>query len=294
MIADLSQYVLEVLRRDEEFVLYRGVHSNQSGLPSILLLAAASMQPALETLKKIEYEYSLRDELDSAWAVRSLALSGHRGQMTLVLEDPGGETLDHFLPGPMEMTRFLRFAVGTATALSGLHEKELIHKDVKPANVLVNTATGQARLLGFGIASRLPRERQAPEPPEFIAGTLAYMAPEQTGRMNRSIDSRSYLYALGVTLYEMLTGGLPFNAIDAMEWIHCHIARQPAAPSNLVLAVPQAISAIVVKLLAKAAEDRYQTAVGLEHDLRRCLTDWETLQRVDSFTLGERDIPGSL
>src|SRR6202023_2688012 len=136
--------------------------------------------------------------------------------------------------------------------------------------------------------------RQSPAPPQFIAGTLAYMAPEQTGRMTRSIDSRSDLYALGVTFYQMLTGGLPFNAIDAMEWIHCHIARQPVAPSNLVPAVPQAISAIVVKLLAKAAEDRYQTAVGLEHDLRRCLTDWETLQRVDSFTLGERDIPGRL
>ena len=141
--------------------------------------------------------------------------------MTLVLEDPGGETLDRFLPGPMEMTRFLRFAVGIATALSGLHEKGLIHKDVKPANVLVNPATGQARLMGFGIASRLPRERQAPEPPEFIAGTLPYMAPEQTGRMNRSIDSRSDLYALGVTLYEMLTGTLPFTASDPMELVHC-------------------------------------------------------------------------
>ena len=110
---ELSQYVLEALRRDEEFVLYRGEHSNQPGSPSVLLLAPASMQPALETLKKIEHEYSLRDELDSAWAVRSLALSEHRGQMTLVLEDPGGETLDRFLPGPMEMTQFLRFAVGT-------------------------------------------------------------------------------------------------------------------------------------------------------------------------------------
>ena len=220
----------KLIRRDEEFVLYRGEHSNQPGSPSVFLLAPASKQPALETIKKIEHEYSLRDELDSAWAVRSLALSEHRGQMTLVLEDPGGETLDRFLPGPMEMTRFLRFAVGIATALSGLHEKGLIHKDVKPANVLVNPATGQARLMGFGIASRLPRERQAPEPPEFIAGTLPYMAPEQTGRMNRSIDSRSDLYALGVTLYEMLTGSFPFTASDPMEWVHCHIARQPMPP----------------------------------------------------------------
>ena len=235
---DLSQYLLEALRTDEEMVLYRGAQSNQSGLPSILLLAPASMQPAPETRRKIEHEYSLRDQLDSTWAVRPLALFEHRGQRTLVLEDPGGETLDRYLPGPMEMTRFLRFAVGTAAAISGLHEKELIHKDVKPANVLVNPATGQARLMGFGIASRLPRERQAPEPPEFIAGTLAYMAPEQTGRMNRSIDSRSDLYALGVTLYEMVTGTLPFTASDPMELVHSHIARPPVPPRERVKSIP--------------------------------------------------------
>src|SRR5437667_12360606 len=129
MVVEPSQHVLEPLRKDEEFVLYRSEHSKQPGSPSVLLLTPASMQPALETLRKIEHEYSLRDELDSAWAVRSLALSEHRGQMTLVLEDLGGETLDRFLPGPMEMTRFLRFAVGMATVLSALHEQELIHKD---------------------------------------------------------------------------------------------------------------------------------------------------------------------
>ena len=107
-----------------------------------------------------------------------------------------------------------------------------IHKDIKPANILVNGADGEVRLTGFGIASRLPRERQSPEPPEVIAGTLAYMAPEQTGRMNRSIDSRSDLYALGVTFYEMLTGSLPFTAADPMEWVHCHIARQPMPPAE--------------------------------------------------------------
>jgi len=158
----LSQYVLEALREDEEFVLYRGAHSNQPDSASVLLLAPASTHPVLETLKKIDHEYSLRDELDSAWAVRSLALSQQRGQMMLVLEDPGGETLDRSLSGPMEITQFLRLAFGLATALGGLHKRELIHKDVKPANVLVNPATGQVRLMGFGIASRLLRERQTP------------------------------------------------------------------------------------------------------------------------------------
>src|ERR1700749_2674562 len=190
----------EAIRRDEEFVLYRGEHSDLPGSPSVLFLALASIQPALGSIRKIEHEYSLRDELDSSWAVRPLALSDQSGKMTLVLEDPGGETLDRFLPGPMELTRFLRFAVGIATALSGLHENGLIHKDVKPANILVDLATGQARFTGFGIASRLSRERQSPCPPEFIAGTLPYMAPEQKGRMNRTVDLRSDLYAFVVTL----------------------------------------------------------------------------------------------
>ena len=211
-----------------------------------------------------------------------------------MLEDPGGETLDRLLTEPMEITRFLRLAVDLATTLSGVHKRGLIHKDVKPANVLVNPVRGQVRLMGFGIASRLSRERQAPDPPELIAGTLPYMAPEQTGRMNRSIDSRSDLYALGVTLYEMLTGTLPFTASDPMEWVHCHIARQPVPPGERVKGIPGAVSAIIMKLLAKTAEERYQTAAGAASDLRRCLAEWETQQRIDEFPLGDEDTPDRL
>src|SRR5207244_450726 len=165
---------------------------------------------------------------------------------------------------------------------------------LKPSNVLVASESGQVWLTGFGIASRLARERQSPEPPEFIAGTLAYMAPEQTGRMNRSIDLRSDLYALGVTLYEMLTGSLPFIASDPTDWVHCHIARQPAPPDGQLKGIPRMLSAIILKLLAKTAEDRYQTAVGLERDLRRCLDEWETQHHIDEFPPGEHDIPDRL
>jgi energy-coupling factor transporter ATP-binding protein EcfA2 len=173
------------------------------------------------------------------------------------------------------------------TALGQVHRRGLIHKDIKPENVLVDDA-GNVWLTGFGIASRLPRERQAPAPPEIIAGTLAYMAPEQTGRMNRSIDTRSDLYSLGVTLYQMLTGVLPFAAADPLEWVHCHIARQPVAPADRA-AVPEPLSAIIMKLLAKNAEERYQTAAGLEADLRRCLAEWQSHGRIDPFPLGAHD-----
>ncbi len=175
-----------------------------------------------------------------------------------------------------------------------LHERGLIHKDIKPANVFVNSATGQVWLTGFGIASRRPRERQSPEPPEIIAGTLAYMAPEQTGRMNRSIDSRSDLYALGVTLYQMLTGVLPFSAGEPIEWVHCHIARKPAPPVERLPMIPVPVLAIVMKLLAKPAEERYQTAAGLEQDLHHCLEQWQAHGHIAPFPIGERDVPDQL
>jgi PAS domain S-box-containing protein len=188
----------------------------------------------------------------------------------------------------------LRLAIGIASALSKAHQRGLVHKDLKPGHILVNCADGQVRLTGFGIASRLARERQALEPPETIAGTLAYMAPEQTGRMNRSIDSRSDLYSLGVTLYQMLTGSLPFAASDPMEWVHCHIARQPLAPRERLENVPAPVSQLVMKLLAKTAEERYQTAACVARDLRRCQADWERQRRIDDFSLGERDTPDRL
>jgi serine/threonine protein kinase len=137
--------------------------------------------------------------------------------------------------------------------------------------------------MGFGIASRFARERQSPHPPEMIAGTLAYMAPEQTGRMNRSIDSRSDLYALDVTFYQMLTGALPFAAAEPMEWVHCHLARLLVLPAERLKEIPGAVSAVVMKLLAKRAEDRYQTATGLENDLRNCQTEWAAQRSIDDF-----------
>src|SRR6516162_3923326 len=292
-IVELSEYVLEPLREDEEFILSRG-RPRRAEAPSVLLLATTSTRPAPESLKKLEHEYLFRNELDPAWAVRPLSLSQHNDQKVLVLENPGGEPLNRLIQGPMEMKRFLRFAIGLASALSLLHKRDLIHKDIKPPNVLVDSGTSQVWLMGFGIASRLRREHQAPEPPEFIAGTLPYMAPEQTGRMNRSIDSRSDLYALGVTLYEMLTGKLPFTAADPIEWVHSHIAKRPVPPHERVKSVPACVSAIVMKLLAKTPEERYQTAFGVESDLRRCLTEWEAHGFIVDFSLGQHDTPDRL
>ncbi len=276
-------YVLEPLRESVDFALYRG---RQHGNPLPLLVSAlAAEQPSPQGLRRLKHEYSLAGELDPAWAAKPLTLSRHAGRTMLILADPGGEPLDRVLERnedrPLDLTRVLHIAIGLAKALGQVHRQGLIHKDIKPANVLVDDA-GNVWLTGFGIASQLPHERQSPLPIEIIAGTLAYMAPEQTGRMNRSIDSRSDLYSFGVTLYQMLTGKLPFAAADPLEWVHCHIARWPTPPGDYA-AVPEPLSAITMKLLAKNAEERYQTASGLEADLRKCLEDWRSHGRLDPF-----------
>jgi len=294
-MAEDSGYLLEPLREEAEFTLYRGRQSGNQ-MP-ILALALAADQPSPQSLRRLEHEWSLAADLDTAWTAQPLALTRYHGRATLILKDPGGEPLDRIIEqhrgDPLDLTRFLRIAAGLAAALGQVHRQGLVHKDVKPANALVDDA-GHVWLTGFGIASRLPRERLPPVPPEIIAGTLAYMSPEQTGRVNRSIDSRSDLYSLGVTLYELLTGSLPFTGSDAMEWVHCHIARQALPPSERTPDIPLPVSSIVMKLLAKTAEARYQTAAGLERDLRRCLAGWEAHGSVDDFPLGEDDTPDRL
>ena len=326
-VVELSRYALETLRIDEEFSLYRGRGEGEP--PQVLVLAPVSDRPEPGVVKRLEHEYTVLQALDLECVPKPLALARHHGRMMLVLDDPGGQVLDRFLrpirkvsaariassfatasedesaeadadgygeagAQPIELGRFLRLAINLAGGLAQLHRQGLIHKDIKPANILVDSTTDKVWFTGFGIASRLPRERQLVESPETIAGTLAYMAPEQTGRMNRSIDSRTDLYSLGVTFYQMLTGCLPFTASDPMEWVHCHIARKPPPPSEQVRNVPATVSAIIMRLLAKMAEERYQTASGLEADLSQCLAQWEAQGRIDDFSLGKKDKPDRL
>ncbi len=291
---------LQMLWGDGERVLYRGSRPGSDGEPRrVLAVFLAADRPPPLALERLAHEYGLRNELDATWAARPLEFVREDGRAMLVLQDAGGEPLARLLGQPMEIGVFLRLAIGVAAALGKAHQAGLVHKDQKPGNILVNCPDGSVRLTGFGIATRLPRERQTLAPPETIAGTLAYMAPEQTGRMNRSIDSRSDLYSLGVVFYQMLTGVLPFTASDPMEWVHCHVARKPAPPADRVDTVPVPISNIVIKLLAKAAEERYQSAFGLERDLRHCLAEWEKRRpndfpQIGDFPLGLHDTPDRL
>jgi len=257
----------------------------------VLAVYLAAEHPSPAAVDRLAREFALREELDRAWAAIPVELTREGGRHVLLLDDPGGEPLEQLIGEPMDAENFLRHAIGIAHALGEAHRRNLVHKDIKPGNILVHTDNAMPRLIGFGITTRIMRTRQTPEPPERIAGSLAYMAPEQTGRMNRSVDSRSDLYALGVTFYRMLTGCFPFTADDPMEWVHCHIARRPIPPAERVASVPSFISDIVMRLLVKAAEDRYQTAAGLEHDLEQLLRSPVPIHR---FALGERDIPNHL
>jgi PAS domain S-box-containing protein len=270
---EIAGYTLsKTLRAHGEFSLHRA--QRNSDLAPVLVVAPTAARPTPRSLGRLEHEYALRADLNSAWAARPLTLEQLATGTALILEDPGGEPLELQLRGPcLDMATFLRIALGLAEALGKVHDHGLIHRDIKPANILVDAGTGAVRLTGFGIATRLPSERQTPPPVEMIAGTLAYMAPEQTGRMNRSVDARSDLYALGVTLYEMLTGTFPFTAADPVELIHCHLTRQPPLAER-VKDIPGPISALVMRLLAKNVEERYQSAAAVETDLRKFLADW--------------------
>jgi PAS domain S-box-containing protein len=290
-----AQRSLQVLWEDGERSFARGWWADADGQrKAVLAVSPTAEYPTPSNLDRLAHEFALRDQLDGAWAVRPLELLRSSQGTMLLLEDPGGEPLARRLGAPTDVGQSLCLAIGIVTALGKAHQHGLVHKDLKPTNILVTGIGSEVRLTGFGLASRLRRERPSPEPPEELAGTLAYMSPEQTGRMNRSIDFRSDLYTFGVILYQMLTGVLPFAAADAVEWVHCHVARQPIPPAERVKEVPTIVSAIIMKLLAKTADGRYQTARGIERDLRRCLAEWEARERIDAFPLGVHDTSDQL
>src|SRR5229473_1923587 len=275
---------LETLQYEPEFFVFR---SMRAGEPLLVVEPVATEVAA--SIAQFENAVRLRSQLEPAWAARPRALEQHHGKPALLVDDPGGQFLSRQIRGPGELTVFLRIAVGAAAALSELHARGIVHRDVKPANLIV-TPSGELRLFGFGIAARLPAEGSIRAPIGTAVGTLAYMAPEQTGAMDRGVDARSDLYALGVTLYELATGALPFAAADAREWIHAHLAKEPRP----VEGVPAVVAAIIAKLLAKAPEDRYQSAAGVEADLRRCLFEWEAHGVIEQFPLGKSDLADRL
>ncbi|QSQ19110.1 AAA family ATPase [Pyxidicoccus parkwayensis] len=278
--------VTETLHESSRTVLYRGLRDSDSR-PVVLKVLAPGHRP--QDLERLRHEYQLLSTLHLPSAVPPVALDTFRGLPALVMEDFGGASLDSQLGTPMETGRFLSLALRITEAVADLHQRNVIHKDLKPQNILVHPGSGEVKLVDLGIASRLPCELGPLGSARLIEGSLPYMSPEQTGRMNRALDERSDLYSLGITFYEMLTGRLPFEAKDPLEWVHCHVARAPLPPADVLASVPEALSAIVMKLLAKQTEERFQSATGLRRDLETCLAQWRESGRIAPFPPGEHD-----
>ncbi|MEG4320034.1 MULTISPECIES: AAA family ATPase [unclassified Microcoleus] len=326
----ISGYDLqEIIHQGTNTAIYRAV-SLTNGQPAILKVLNTEY-PTLEQITRLKHEYQIAVYLDCQYTVKVDRLETHPNCLVLVLEDFGGISLKQWMAKAgnacrisamcdtktlagggqsagidttvvqaatasyqLSIAQFLNIAIQLAKALVFLHQNQIIHKDIKPANVIVNAETNRVKLADFSIASRLNKETPNLKNPDRLEGTLAYMSPEQTGRMNRDVDYRSDFYSLGVTFYELLTGKLPFRSTDPLELVHCHIAKQPIAIPQLNPQIPQVLAEIVEKLMAKNAEDRYQSAAGLLADLERCQNQIENLGTIDNFIPGQLEAMSQL
>ncbi|TAK73594.1 MAG: serine/threonine-protein kinase PknK, partial [Gammaproteobacteria bacterium] len=283
---------LEQLYVGESIVVYRAIREMDGR--SVILKMLKEEYPDPADIARLIYEYNLLKDLTITDIVRTEGFEKQQHHYAIVLEDiPNSCTLREFLfTHKLSIEDFLQIAIQLAAALDQLHETHIIHKDINPDNILITKDGKQIKLIDLSIATQLSEEEQVAVNPEVLEGTLPYISPEQTTRMNRSIDRRTDLYSLGITFYEMLVGRLPFEANDAIEWVSYHIAKQPVPPHDIIADIPEMVSKIILKLLAKSAEDRYNTAEGVKKDLQICLTAWEKDHTIPAFTLGVQDRAG--
>jgi PAS domain S-box-containing protein len=283
--------ILEKLQEGANTILFRGYREADNQL--VLMKIPAREHPPFKVIAQLKHEYELAKSLNLQGILSPYQLVSDRQDVFLVFENFTGIFLDKYIQSkPIQIGEFLKIARQLAEILTELHKSKIIHKDIQPKNILIDSETEQIKITDFSIASLLSREYQTVSQPGLLEGTLDYMSPEQTGRMNRAIDYRTDFYSLGVTFYQMLTGRVPFQANDSMELVHCHIAKQPLPPHALNPDIPLAVSSIVMKLLSKTAEDRYQSARGLKIDLETCLKLWQETGKIKRFILGQQDVYG--
>ncbi|MGC9524668.1 MAG: trifunctional serine/threonine-protein kinase/ATP-binding protein/sensor histidine kinase [Limnospira sp.] len=281
--------LVEELYLGSRTAVYRGVQTAQQRPVVIKLLRREN--PSFGELVQFRNQYAIAKNLPIPGIVHPLSLEPVGNSYALVMEDGGGISLETYShEQPLDLETVLIIALQIADILHDLHQHRVIHKDIKPANLLIHPETHQVKLIDFSIASLLPKETPEIQNPNILEGTLAYLAPEQTGRMNRGIDYRADYYALGVTLYQLLTGGLPFATNDPLELVHSHIAKVATPVHEVNPNIPEIVGAMVAKLMAKNAEDRYQSAVGIKQDFQHCLNQWQKTGTIRPFELGQRDL----
>lgn len=289
MIKVSGYEILESIYVGSKTIIYRGFRLGDQ--QPIIVKVVNKEYPTLNDIARLKHEYDITQFLNMPGIVKSYCLKNTNGSLALILEDFGGESLYQYIQiKNLKITEFLTIAIKLVDILGELFKKRIIHQDIKPHNIIINSQTGEIKITDFAIASRVSIETQFICNLNRLEGTLAYMSPEQTGRMNRSIDYRTDFYSLGVTFYEMLTQHLPFETNDAMELVHCHIAKQPLPPHEFNSDIPETISAIILKLLAKTPEERYQSSYGLRADLQKCLNQLCETKQISYFPLGQQDI----
>ena len=272
-------------------LVYRGI-LNENQQPVILKLLKDYPTPS--ELYQYQQEYEITRRLNIEETIKAYELRNYQNTQVMLLEDFGGESLEILLERrTFSVSEFLYLAIQITQALGKVHQNKVIHKDINPSNIVLNSQTGQLKIIDFGLSTILSQENLSLKSPNLLEGTLAYMSPEQTGRMNRVIDYRTDFYSLGVTFYELLTNQLPFESLDALELVHCHIAKQPTPPHEINPEIPLPVSEIVMKLMAKNAEDRYQSAWGIKADLKTCLAQFIN-GKFQAFSLGYQDISPQL
>ena len=280
---------IETIYQGSRTTVYRAVE--KATQQPVVIKVLAQTHPSFSELVQFRNQYTIAKNLPIAGIIHPLTLVPCDNGYGLVMEDFGGISLAQYTQHhPLDLSQVLAIAIQLAAILHDLHQHRVIHKDIKPANILIHPDSKQIKLIDFSIASLLPKETQAVQSPNSLEGTLAYLAPEQTGRMNRAIDYRTDFYALGVSLYQLLTGQLPFTSKDPLALIHSHMAQMPTAVNQVNPALPSMVAAIVAKLMAKNAEDRYQSGLGLKHDLEQCLNQWKAHERIADFILGQQDL----
>ena len=293
--AVLAGFTFRLLSQDGVLATYHGQHASDP--KTILMTTAAADNVASEAARYLDNEFALRACLGPGWSRKPLAAVWREGGKALVYPDVAGEPLDRRIGPALDVDAFLTLAIDITAAVRSAHEAGIVHQNIKPANILVDAA-GTCRLTGFGLASLAAAPvPAAPAAPRAIRGTPAYMAPEQTGRTPFAVDARSDLYALGMTLFELLTGRPPFEVAataSVSEWIHAHLASEPAAPHRLVAGVPPMLSLLVLKLLAKSPDERYQSGAGVLADLKRCRLAWRAGRNIPRFGLALRDRAAAL
>lgn len=278
--------IVERLQHSVRASIYRAMRESD-GRP-VVLKVLLDRAITSENIGLYRHEYELLKSLHSSSVITVYDFKQNHDSVALVLEDFGAISLKQVQEtraAELDVGKKIDIAVKLVAALRDVHSAQIIHKDVTPNNVVVNLESGELKLIDFGLATLLPVEHAATAIPTLLQGTLAYLAPEQTGRMNRAVDYRSDFYSLGATLYELFTEKQPFTGNDALEVIHAHIARQPTPPHHVRSDVPETISAIILKLLAKTAEERYQSVWSLEADLEECLRQWRATGSVSPFPI---------